>query len=288
MSTTLTERGGAARTPRPRAPRRRRPARWIAGILVVALIVGGVYAVAAYVTRSLAPPTDCVASIDTSRFTLSQEQAANATTIAAIGHQMGLPNHAVTIALAAALQESNLRNLSYGDRDSLGLFQQRPSQGWGTPAQLTTPSYAASAFYKELVKVHGWQTMAVTDAAQAVQRSASGQAYAKWEDEARNLAIALTGERPAAFACHYKLESHPSGPAPSYAGALQSELGVSDIAHPASDAESWAIAAWLIAHGDQYRISSVATQGQEWTPSSPHWHSSSKAPDSNAVVVKQA
>jgi hypothetical protein len=287
MATTLTERGGAARSPRSRARRRRRPARSIAGIVVVALIVGGVYAVASYVTRSLAPPTDCVATVDSSQFTLGLDQAANATTIAAIGHQMGLPNHAVTIALAAALQESNLHNLSYGDRDSLGLFQQRPSQGWGTPAQLTTPSYAASAFYKELVKVDGWQTMAVADAAQAVQRSASGEAYAKWEDEARNLAIAFTGERPAAFACHYKLASHPSESVPSFSGALQSELGVSDISQPASNAESWAIAAWLIGHGQQYRLTSVATQGQTWNPSAPRWHSSSNASGS-AVTVKQA
>src|SRR5689334_11137806 len=96
MTTTLTERGGGSRAPRPRT--RRRPARWMAGIVVVALIVGGVYAVAAYVTRSIAAPTDCVATVDGARFTLDQSQAANATTIAAVSHSMGLPSHAVTVA----------------------------------------------------------------------------------------------------------------------------------------------------------------------------------------------
>ncbi len=253
---------------------------------MVAVIVGGVYAVAKYVTRTLAPPTDCVATVDGAQFTLSQSQAANAATIAAVSQSNGLPSHAVTVALAAALQESNLNNLPYGDRDSLGLFQQRPSQGWGTPQQLLTPSYAANAFYKELVKVDGWQSMPVADAAQAVQRSASGSAYAKWETEARNLAIAFTGERPAAFACHFD-QAKPTGAPPDYQSALQSELGVSDISHPASSAESWAIAAWLVAHAEQYRITSVATQGQRWTPSELKWHASSKSPGA-AVVVTQA
>ncbi len=286
MTTTLSERGRPAGSPRSRATRSRRPWRWVAGLAVVAVVIGGVYAVASYVTRSLAPPTDCVVTVDSARYTLSLEQAANATTIAAIGQKLDLPHHAVTVALAAALQESNLRNLSYGDRDSLGLFQQRPSQGWGTPAQLMTPSYAATAFYNELVKVHGWNTMAVDDAAQAVQRSASGLAYAKWEGEARDLAIAFTGERPAVFACAFDRAKADGTPPPSYQSALESELGVRDIANPASETESWAIASWLVGHAQQYRITSIATQGQVWTPSAARWHSSSKSPGA-AVVVTQ-
>jgi hypothetical protein len=247
-----------------------------------------VYAVAKYVTRSLAPPTDCVATVDGAQFTLDQSQAANATTIAAVSHRMGLPSHAVTVALAAALQESNLNNLPYGDRDSLGLFQQRPSQGWGTPQQLMTPSYAAAAFYNQLQKVDGWESMPVADAAQAVQRSASGSAYAKWETEARNLAIAFTGQRPAAFACHYQVDqSDTTGPGPQWSAPLESEFGSADLARPASSAESWAMAAWLIGHGEQYRVGSVATQGQKWTPSEQRWHASSKSAG-NAVAVTGA
>ena len=86
----------------------------------------------------------------TTTYTLDIDQAANSTTIAAVGKRLGLPDHAVTVALAAALQESRLHNLPYGDRDSLGLFQQRPSQGWGTATEILTPSYAAAAFFRAL------------------------------------------------------------------------------------------------------------------------------------------
>ena len=100
------------------------------------------------------------------------------------------------IALAAAAQESTLRNLNYGDRDSLGLFQQRPSTGWGTPAQVTDPTYASRLFFggpsnpnrgvtRGLLDIPGWQSMTVTRAAQAVQLSAYPTAYAKWETSAR-------------------------------------------------------------------------------------------------------
>jgi hypothetical protein len=285
MSTTLTERGRPAPTPR-RRTRRRRTGRWIAAAVVVALLGTAAYAVAAYVTRTLAAPTDCIATIDTAKYTLGLDQASNATTIAAVGQRLNMPNHAVTIALAAALQESNLKNLSYGDRDSLGLFQQRPSQGWGTPAQLMTPSYAAAAFYNALGKIHGWETLAVTDAAQEVQRSASPLAYAKWETEARTLAIALTGERAAAFACKFHPPKRAGAPL-AYQSALTAELGVSDVSQPSSDAQSWAIAAWLVGHAQQYHIASVATQDRIWTPGAPRWRSTSKAPGRAVVVTQQ-
>lgn len=97
------------------------------------------------------------------------------------------------IAVATAMQESTLRNLPGGDRDSAGLFQQRSSQGWGTRAQLQEPRYAAGKFYTALLAVDGWQAMALADAAQAVQRSAYPGAYAKWEDDAIALIRILTG-----------------------------------------------------------------------------------------------
>jgi hypothetical protein len=122
---------------------------------------------------------------------LSPSQVENATTIARVAVERGLPDHAVTVALATALQESGLENLNYGDRDSLGLFQQRPSQGWGTPAQVTDPRYAAGKFYDSLVQVPGWQWLPVTVAAQEVQRSAFPDAYAKWEGLATDLCKAL-------------------------------------------------------------------------------------------------
>jgi len=109
-----------------------------------------------------------------------------------VGKRLGLADHAVSVALATALQESKLRNLNYGDRDSLGLFQQRPSQGWGPPAKILVPRLAAAAFSTRLRSVPGWQTLPVADAAQAVQHSASAAAYAPWETEARLLARTLT------------------------------------------------------------------------------------------------
>jgi hypothetical protein len=117
----------------------------------------------------------------------------NAKTIAQVGVSMGVPMPGETIAIATAMQESTLQNLAYGDRDSLGLFQQRPSQGWGTPAQIMNPSYAAEQFYKQLLQVPGWRPMPTTEAAQAVQRSAFPDAYAKWADQAAAIAAEFTG-----------------------------------------------------------------------------------------------
>lgn len=117
-----------------------------------------------------------------------EEQLTNARTIITVGAERQIPARGWVIALATAMRESGLRNLTGGDRDSLGLFQQRPSQGWGTPAQLHNPAYAAGKFYDKLTTVSGWQTMPLTEAAQAVQRSAYPDAYAKWEDEATSLA----------------------------------------------------------------------------------------------------
>ena len=104
----------------------------------------------------------------------------------------GLPDRAVVIALATAQQESGLRNLDYGDRDSLGLFQQRPSQGWGTPEQVQDPVYAAGKFYDGLVQVPGWETGRLTEVAQQVQLSGFPEAYQKHQAMAEDLTAALT------------------------------------------------------------------------------------------------
>ena len=112
-----------------------------------------------------------------------------------------MPARAATIALATAYQESKLYNIESGDRDSLGLFQQRPSQGWGSQEQILDPYYATNAFYDALAEVDGYETMPVTEAAQEVQRSAYPDAYADHEADARVLASALTGNSPRAFHC---------------------------------------------------------------------------------------
>jgi hypothetical protein len=121
------------------------------------------------------------------------EQVGNAAVIVAVGQRLQVPVRGQVIAVATAMQESSLINLPGGDRDSVGLFQQRPSQGWGTPAQLQDPQYTATKFYTKLLAVPGWQTMTVTAAAQAVQISAYPDAYAKWESDAVQLVGAVTG-----------------------------------------------------------------------------------------------
>ncbi len=134
-------------------------------------------------------------------YVIEPQQAANASTIQAVASARGLPERAVTIALATAMQESALRNIDYGDRDSVGLFQQRPSQGWGTAEQIMDPVYSAGKFYEHLVEIPGYSRLPLTVAAQRVQRSGFPDAYAKHEPQAALLTAALTGRRAAALSC---------------------------------------------------------------------------------------
>jgi hypothetical protein len=122
---------------------------------------------------------------------LTQAQVANAWAVVAEGHKMGISLRGQTIAMATALQESNLKNYRYAvDHDSLGIFQQRPSSGWGSPKQITNPRYAAHAFYRVLLQYKGaWGCL--TCAAQDVQRSAFPGAYAKHEGFAHFLVTIL-------------------------------------------------------------------------------------------------
>jgi len=153
-----------------------------------------------YTGRSLVIPgvatTTATAGVTKGITLLADDQAKNAATIIAVGRDLGVPDYGIVIALATAMQESSLRNISYGHLDSVGLFQQRPSAGWGTVAQLTTATHAARLFYggpsnpnkgvtKGLLDVAGWQSMTLTQAAQKVQVSAFPTAYAKWEASAR-------------------------------------------------------------------------------------------------------
>jgi hypothetical protein len=174
----------------------------IALVLLACLAV--VAAVGILVYRGVGPlpdPEGCQARVGGVVVDLSTEQAENASVVAAIGVRRGLPARAVSIALATAYQESKLRNLDHGDRDSLGLFQQRPSQGWGTANQVRDPYHAANRFYDELEKVEGYRDMRITEAAQLVQRSGFPEAYEDHAEDARTVASALTGYSPAAFSC---------------------------------------------------------------------------------------
>lgn len=163
------------------------------------------YLTAQYVTGGAGPARCTVraggAGAGAVTYEVQPEQAANAATIEAVASSRGLPDRAVTIALATAMQESALHNIRHGDRDSIGLFQQRPSQGWGTAEQILDPVYASGKFYDHLVKVPGYSRLPLTVAAQKVQHSGFPQAYAKHEADASLLTAALTGRRAAALSC---------------------------------------------------------------------------------------
>lgn len=165
-------------------------------IVVIMAGVGGVAAALLGANTSTAPGGDTAgcATVGTTSTGLAgyqTDQLTNAATIVAVGKQMTVPEQGWVVAIAAAMQESGLHNLDHGDRDSLGLFQQRPSQGWGTPAQIMNPTYAATQFYRHLLAVPGWQQMTVNDAAQTVQRSGFPTAYAQHEQAAREIVAAV-------------------------------------------------------------------------------------------------
>ncbi len=186
----------------PPPPRRTRRGRRLLGVtLLIAAVAVTSLVVKSGPLASLLSPDECTATVDGRTVTLTPEQAINAATIAAVATERGLPARASTIALATAYQESGLRNLGGGDRDSAGLFQQRPSQGWGSHAEVTDPIHASGRFFDQLVRVDGYTRMQVTAAAQAVQRSAFPTAYADHEADARVLASALSGSSAAALTC---------------------------------------------------------------------------------------
>jgi hypothetical protein len=199
---------------------------------VVLLAVAG-YLVVQYVTGGTGAPGCKVVSGDGdgATYEFTPEQAVNAASITAVGTARGLPERAVTIALATALQESGLRNISHGDRDSLGLFQQRPSQGWGTPKEIMDPAYAAGKFYDHLVKVPGYTRLPLTVAAQRVQRSGFPQAYAKHEPDAALLAAALTGTTAATLTCDGRPAATRAAGADAVRAALVRDFG-RDVLEP--------------------------------------------------------
>ena len=248
-----------------------------AALSIVVVVVAGV-AVWAHrsPTKVLPAGPPCRANVAGSIYRLDAEQAAVATTVAGVGKRLGMPDHAVTVALATGLQESGLRNLDHGDRDSLGVFQQRPSQGWGTPGQIRTPRLATAAFYNRLVKVPGWEKLSVTDAAQAVQHSGAADAYARWEPEARVLAQALTGEVPAAFACRAAV-SRPASPGPALTNAMALELGPPALGATVPAATGWTVASWLVARAGTSGLASVSFNGFRWASKTGVWAADASA-----------
>ncbi|WP_436702357.1 hypothetical protein [Nocardioides sp. BYT-33-1] len=284
----------------------------VVGLAVLATVAAvGIGALRATDRLGRGPDGDCTVTVADHTVEVSGEQAENAALIAAIAVRRGLPARATSIALATAYQESKLVNIDYGDRDSLGLFQQRPSQGWGTPDQVLDPVYATNAFYDALEKVDGYETMEITVAAQAVQRSAFPNAYADHEADGRALASALTGYSPATFSCDLAggapeadVELVASGLTPR-ADAVRTELlerfgrlqlggfepdGVSTghmegsahydgraidvFVRPITEpnrAKGWAMAHWAVANAARLGIRTVIFDDRIWTAGRDGW-----------------
>jgi hypothetical protein len=255
--------------------------------VLVAVALAAVGATWLVLHRAPVIVAECTATAGQDRFTIDPDQAANATTIAAEARRQGLPNHAVSVGLAAALQESKLRNLDYGDRDSLGLFQQRPSQGWGTPEQILQPRYAAARFFRALAKVDGWEALPIYQAAQRVQRSADGRAYAYWDTQSRTLARGLMGETPAGFSCRFP--SVPRSTATTRQALLseaRAALGP-DALGPAPD-RGWLVASWLTSRAPTYSLERVSVDGWTWTPTRGWRHDTSTRPPGVSYSLRPA
>jgi hypothetical protein len=216
----------------------------------------------------------CTAAGGGQDITLGTGQAGIAATIAGVAQRDALPARAVTVAYAAAMQESKLQNLNYGDRDSVGVFQQRPSQGWGKRSELENPVYATSKFFGALAQVPGYQRLPIYQAAQDVQRSADGLAYAQYQPMATHMTIAFTGQDPHAVWCWYAQKIGGTARTGAASVELAQTFGPQRaraaaapglIVPAGSVSQGWAVAAWLVSHAQQYRISYVRYAGYRWS-----------------------
>ena len=243
----------------------------VALALVVAAGVGAFWWLRA---RNLTEPVPgqqrCVASANNRSTVVDLEQAHFASIIAGVAVRRGLPPRAASIALATAYQETGIRNLDYGDRDSLGLFQQRPSQGWGTRQQLMDPYYATGKFYDALVKIKNWESADINDVAQKVQFSGHPEAYRDHEADARVLASALTGQSAAGFSCLDR--SGTPGDAKELRTSLQRTFGnIDDSAdgsvitiRAGSGRRAWAYAHFAVANAHLYGVTTVKARNRSW------------------------
>ena len=258
-------------------------------VVIAALLAAlgyGAYTVYQRFTQVLTLP-GCQAGTGDNAIALDFGQAADAATVAGVAVREHLPSRALTVAYATAFQESKLENLTYGDRDSVGIFQQRPSEGWGTTAQLEDPAYAAQAFFGALVKVPSYTSIPVYEAAQAVQKSADGSAYEQYAQTGALLAADYT-TAPQAVTCWYnpaqqaaaqgvstKLNLHGAATeldhvfgTPGQNGALTGvtriRSGSADLITTARGA-GWPVANWLVTNATSYGITQVSYAGYTWT-----------------------
>jgi hypothetical protein len=271
---TARTRPPARPAPKRRRARRRSRRRSFGPLLLIAALVAVVAFVWEHRAEEAPKPLASSCTIPGSDLALTTEQAANAATIAAVARSRGLPPRATVIALATAQQESRLRNLDYGDRDSLGLFQQRPSQGWGTPEQVQDPVYAAGKFFDHLVEVPGWETGRLTEVSQTVQRSGFPEAYQQWESMASALAATLLAASPALLACSFTPAAGASSVTERSAvvtAAVRREAGAPTVESDGTISvagAAWPEASWAVAHAERFGLTQVSMDGWRWTPAS--------------------
>jgi hypothetical protein len=243
----------------------------VALVLVIAAGVGAFWWLR---SRNLTEPVPgqqrCVATANNKSAVVDLEQAHFASIIAGVSVRRGLPPRAASIALATAYQETGIRNLNYGDRDSVGLFQQRPSQGWGTKRQLMDPYYATGKFYDALVKIKNWENADINEVAQKVQLSAHPEAYRDHEADARVLASALTGQSRAGLSCLDRTGT--AGDANELRSSLQRTFGKLDDSADGSvvtiraggERRAWAYAHFAVANASLYGVTTVKIGDRSW------------------------
>ena len=275
--------------------------RWVAPVTILAvlgIVAGSVFLVFSKLRSELFSPS-CTATASGASVTFTPEQSANAALIAAISDKRDLPPRAASIAITTAIQESKLRNLNYGDRDSVGLFQQRPSMKvWGTREQILDPVHSTNGFYDALVKVKGYESMVITEVAQKVQKSAYPDAYADHEQEGRTLASTLRGQSPAGFVCQLR-PAETVVPAATIAADLEAQLGVTatvdgstlTVAAP-SDELAWGAGHWAVARAEAYGVDRVQVGDRAWTRgtggSAESWSTGESAATPRTVTIQLA
>lgn len=250
-----------------------RPARLaVTFVVVVAVVLGAFFGVRALWRIAERHFTSAGCTIGAYELDTAQASVASTMVGAATAFRPKLPDRAAMLALAAALQESKLTNLApnAGDRDSVGVLQQRPSQGWGggDPARLNDVTEATREFLAALVKVKDWQSLPAADAIQKVQISADGSAYAKHEAEAQVLADALLGRQPAGISCRFDKPTVVATPA-KVITQLKQQLAIrrataagATIRVPGA---GWQAACWFVANADRLGVDSVSYAGKRWS-----------------------
>ncbi|SKC52494.1 hypothetical protein [Krasilnikoviella flava] len=298
-----------------RRRRRRATGAALAAVLVVG--AGATAGVVWFLDRVDTPSVQrCAAELDGTSWYLTPDQAQNAALVVGTTVQRGLPGRAATIGLATALQESRLINIDYGDRDSVGLFQQRPSQGWGTVDEIMDPVYSTGKFYDGLVEVEGYEELEVTVAAQAVQRSAFPEAYAQHETRSRAWASALTGHSPGAITCELPPSESEAAPAGSTARDVLVERAARDLGLPgdalradagdeatnavvvdatalplAGELATWAVAHWAVATASVTGAEEVRAGARTWSREHGTWSvvddDADRRPEGQVAIVLQ-